>query len=189
VRHDDTITVLPADKVPVHAMRELGPLVEEFERLGARLTFFQTVPATENLQGYGAVLLPREQDAIIMIAWSQARISRRRRERPAVCAITSRFQDGTFLSTTNRPSRIDRPPEFRVLRWRGATPSELCRRHKEALDESGAWVIPVRDEQDAAEVLLEAKRRNFEWNLNRGVYVPLTGAEQARLGLSDGGNS
>jgi len=188
VRHDDMLTVLPADNVPVHAMRALQPLVEEFARLGARLAFFQSVPATENLQSYAAVLLPREPDGIVVIAWARARISRPDREGIAVCAITSRLQDGTFLSTTNRRSRFDRPPEFRVLRWRSANPDELSRRHKEALEKSGTGAIPVRDERHAHETLREAKQRNFEWNVSRGVYVPLTSAEQARLGLSDGGN-
>jgi hypothetical protein len=189
VRHDDTITVLPADKVPAHALRKLEPLVEEFKRVGARLAFFQTVSATENLQGYGAVLLPREHDAIMVSAWARARISTPDREGTAVCAITSRLQDGTFLSTTNRPSRFDKPPEFRILRCRNATPAELSRRHRESLAESGAGALPIRDEQEAAEVLREVKRRNFEWNVSRGVYVPLTSAEQAQLGLSDGVDS
>jgi hypothetical protein len=189
VRHDDTITVLSAEKVPVHAMRALQPLVEEFERLDARLAFFQSVPATQNLQSYAAILLPREQDAVIVVAWARAQISRRGREGTAVCAITSRLQDGTFFSTTNRPSRFDRPPEFRALRWRNARPAELSRRHKQVLEESGPRAIPIRDAQEAEEVLQEVKRRNFEWYLSRGVYVPLTSAEQARLGLSDGANS
>jgi hypothetical protein len=58
VRYDDTVMVVPADRVPVNALQALVPHVEQFERLGARLAFFQSVPATENLQGYGAVLLP-----------------------------------------------------------------------------------------------------------------------------------
>jgi hypothetical protein len=125
----------------------------------------------------------------MVVAWSRARISRPDTEGVTVCGITSRLQDGTFLSTTNRPSRFDWPPEFRIMRWPGAAPAELSRRHKEALERSAAWAIPVRDEQAAKEVLCEAKRRNFEWNVSRGVYVPLTGAEEARLGLADGDNS
>ena len=183
IRYDDAITVLPADKVPVHAMRALKPFVEGFQRLGARLAFYQTVSATENLESYFAILLPPEQNAVIVIAWAKARISEPSKESPAICAITSQLQDDTYFSTTNRPSRFTRPPEFRASRWQGATPAELSRRHKGALAESDSAAIPSRDEEDAKEVLLAIKRRNFEWNVNRGVYVLLTTAEQTRLGL------
>jgi hypothetical protein len=189
VRHDDDVTVLPAEQVPAHAMRVLAPLVDDFQQLGARLAFYQTVPATENLESYGAVLLPPEQDAIIVIAWAKARITRRGKEGPPICVVTSQLDDGTFLSSTDRPGRFDPPPGFRTLRWRGAAPAELCRRHREALADCGFSAIPARDAEEAKEVLREAKRRNFEWNVSRGVYVPLTAAERARLGLPAGGNS
>jgi len=39
--------------------------------------------------------------------------------------------------------------------------------------ESGALATPVRDGEDAKEVLPEGKRHKFEWNVSRGVYVPL----------------
>ena len=188
VLHDDAIYVLPADQVPVHAMRMLEPLVEDFQRLGARLAFYQTVPSTENMEGYSAVLLPPEQNAVIVIAWSRAQLSGRSREGTLVRGIISRLQDDTFLSTTNRRTPFDRPPEFRALLWRRANPEELCRRHQEALAESPFQAMPVRHEEDAKKVLLEAKRRRFEWNVSRGVYVPLTTEELDRLGLPVGGN-
>src|SRR5262249_10973662 len=115
-----------------------------------------------------------------VITW--ARVSSKK-ERVG-CTITSRLHDGTFLSTTNLVGSTGKPPCSHVLRWRNATPEELGRRHRDALVESGALATPVRDGEDAKEVLREGKRHKFEWNVSRGVYVPLTSAEQAQLGLS-----
>jgi hypothetical protein len=186
ILHDDAVTVLPAEEVPARAMRALAPAVDAFQRLGARLAFYQTVPASENLEGYGAVLLPAEQNAVAVVAWSRARIAGPGKEGPTVCALASRLHDDTFLSTSNRGSRFNKPPGFKVVHWPGAAPEELSRRHREALAESGSWALPVRHAEGAKEMLREMKRRNFEWNVSRGVYVPLTDAEQARLGLPAG---
>lgn len=183
IRHDDSIAMLEANKVPTHARRMLEPLINDFQQLGARLAFYHTLQTTKNLANYSVVLLPFEQNAVISCVWTRARITRPGREH-AVCGLTSKLQDGTFLSTTNGRSPFDKPPGFKSVRWRRATPAELMRRHEEALAESSSWAIPVRNEQDAISILLEAKCRRFEWMTSRGVYVPLTPVEEARLGFS-----
>ena len=69
VLHEERIAVVPADEIPAAAWRDLEPMVADLEELGARLAFYQTVPALGNLQGYAAVLLPRERNAVIMANW------------------------------------------------------------------------------------------------------------------------
>jgi hypothetical protein len=185
VCHDATIAVLPTDKVPPHALQALEPPVEDFQRLGAHLAFYHTVPSSKNVEGCAAILLPCERDAIIVITWARASGRKGR----VGCTITSRLYDGTLLSTTNLVGSTGKPPGSQVLRWRNATPAELSCRHREALAEAASRATPVCDEEDAKEVLREGKRRKFEWNVSRGVYVLLTTAEQAQLGLSLEGNS
>ena len=55
----------------------------------------------------------------------------------------------------------------------------------QALAESGLSQVLVRNSEHAKKLLVEAKVRQFEWQVSRGVYVPLSAAEQARLGLGD----
>jgi hypothetical protein len=186
IRHDDAITLLEADRVPTDAMRMLKPLIEEFQLLGGRLAFYRTLQTTKNLESYAAVLLSGEQNAVISCVWTRTRIARPDKEN-AVCALTSRLQDGTFLSTTNWRSPFDKSPGSKTLRWRRASPAQLYHRHEEALAMTGSWPIHVRNEQDAIRILEEAIRRKFEWKLSRGVYVPLTPEEQTHLGLSSEG--
>ncbi len=160
----------------------LEPLVQEFQQSGARLAFYQTTAATGNLQGYSAVLTPSERNAVIVVVYARAQISGPRKARSG-CAVTSRLQDGTFFSTTNLSPKFNKPPGFRVLRRRDAAPTELARRHQLALAESASPPVIIHDEEQTKNVLLEVKRRKFEWQVGRGVYVPLTDEEQARLGL------
>jgi hypothetical protein len=71
---------------------------------------------------------------------------------------------------------------------RAATPTELAERHQRALARCGCPAILIQSEEQARNVLVEAKRRNFEWQVQRGVYVPLTAEELARLGIPVGGD-
>src|SRR5262249_26514432 len=123
---------------------------------------------------------------VIMVAWARARIVRRSRAGVSQCMVWSRLEDGTPLCTTNGRPRFDTTPGSRVLRWRNAAPAELLRRHQQALAEAGSPATPSRDAEEAKAHLLEARRRNFEWHLSRGVYVPLSPEERARLGLPAG---
>jgi hypothetical protein len=182
IRHDLTIRALHAEEVPAPTLRVLEPLVEEFEQLGARLAFYQTTPTVGKLEGYSAVLTPPEHNAVIMVVWAKAQISRRGKTSFG-CAVTSQLQDGAFFTTTNLPPRFNKPPEFGVLRLRGADPTELARRHQQALAERGSPAILIHDEEKTKSLLRAVKIRNFEWQMARGVYVPLTAEEQARLGL------
>src|SRR5205807_4534144 len=101
----------------------------------------------------------------------------------AGCLLPWRLQDGTFLSTTDHPPRFNKPPEFRAFRFRGAPPAELARRHQEALAASDSPPVPIPDEEAAKKLIVASKRINFDWNVRRGVWVPLTAEERARLGL------
>jgi len=182
LQHELTIRPLHTEEIPCAALRVLEPLIEQFQQSGARLAFFQSTPSTGNLKGYSAVLLPSEHNAVIVVIWVRAQISGPGTVKSG-CAVTSELQDGSFFSTTNLPPAFNKPPGSRAVHLRGATPTELAQRHQEALIESGSNATRIHNEQEAINLLVEAKRRNFEWQVGRGVWVPLTAEEQARLGL------
>ncbi len=178
VCHEDAIRVVPASEI-------LEPVVEEFQRLGARLVFYHTGATVGNLEAFAAVLLPSEHDAVILVTWVRAQFSGPGKESSGY-VVTSHLQDGTFLSTTNHPRRLNTPPEYRVLRLRDGTPSAVFRRHQHALGEAESSAIRVRNDEEAKNMILEIKHRTFQWHVARGVWVPLTHEELARLGIAGG---
>jgi hypothetical protein len=184
IRHDNTIRVLPADQLPEAVLQAMGPLIDEFEQAGARLAFYSKLDTTDNLSGYSAVLLPAEHNAVVVVSWAQAHFSRPRQPQFG-CVVASQLQDGTFLSTSNHRRRFNTAPGFQVHRLVGANPAELAHRHQQALGECGLSPALVRDAEQAKKLLVEAKVRQFEWQVSRGVWVPLSTAELARLGLGD----
>jgi hypothetical protein len=182
VLHEERIAVVPAEEIPAAAWRELEPMVADLEEQGARLAFYQTVPALGNLQGYAAVLLPREQNAVIMVNWVRVRLTARGKETIG-CAVTSELEDGTFFSTTNHRRRFDMPPEYKAQRWLYAPPSQLLERHQNAVANSASPPLPVPDAEHARDMLVRIKCRTFEWHRDRGVWVPLTAEQLHGLGL------
>src|SRR4051812_7385009 len=99
-------------------------MVEELEDAGARPAFYTVVEAVGNLEGCSAILIPREKNAVILALWNRVAITRRGKETLG-CVVTSSLSEGTYLSTTNLPARMNTPPEYKVLRHRNAAPAEL----------------------------------------------------------------
>jgi hypothetical protein len=176
MQHDDSINILKAEELPGPCLNALNPLVEELEQGGARMAFYQQVRTVGNLEGYAAVLLGPENNAFIVVAWTRVWISRPGKETCA-CVVTSQLPDGTYFSTTNRPPTFNLPPEFKVVRWRGATPSELAQRHQQALAQSEVFPVSIPTAEIAKQVLLAERRRFYDWNVERGVYVPVSDDE------------
>jgi hypothetical protein len=179
--HEEIIRVIPVERVPTVAMRKLEPVSDEFQNSGARLAFYHAVSGTAPMQACAAVLLPPEGNAVISVAWATARSSGTGTE--ARLAILSELRDGTFLATSGNRSQFTPAPAVKAFRYRGASPAELMQRHQQHLLESDVPPLPVGNVEQAKQVLLSAKRHTFEWNVRRGIWVPLTPEELERLGL------
>jgi hypothetical protein len=187
VRHEAIIRVLPADQVPAAARKALGLFAEEFERLGAQLAFYETGREAGKLKRYSVVLLAPEHNAVISVHWIRVEITRRRDV--TCCTVTSRLHDGTILSTTTQRRGFLPAPGSKVSHHRTASPAELIQHHQKALAEAASSPVPIADAEQAIQVLLESKHRTFEWHVERGAWVPLTAAEQRRLGIPLGEES
>jgi len=182
VRYDDMTHVIDREEIPLAALRVIEPVIADCERLGARLAFFQTVPAVGNVQTFGAVLFGPRRHTLIGVVWSQARLTARGAERSG-CACVSRLDDGAIVSTTNLPQRFNSPPEFQISRLANASAAELLGYHEQTLATCERPAIPMGDERELAQLLDDVRRRNFEWNVARGVWVPLSDEAVAQLGL------
>jgi hypothetical protein len=102
-------------------------------------------------------------------------------------AIVSELEDGTFLTTSGHRQQFAPAPGVKVFRYRGVAPAELMQRHQQHLAESAVGPLPVENAGQAKRTLLALKRHTFDWNVRRGVWVPLTDRELEALGLSNDG--
>lgn len=183
VYHEESVLIVPAEDVSPAAQRFLHPRVEAFEHHGAQLLFYQTVPSSSNLSGFGATLLPPEHNAIATVTWASTRPGKE----SGGCVVTSHMDDGRFFFTSNHRARFNSPPLYVVQRHLHAAPDELLDLHQEGLARSAAAAMPVENAEQAIQVIVEAKRANFAWHVSRGVWVPLTQEELAALDLPESG--
>jgi hypothetical protein len=183
--HEDVIRVIPPERVPPAAMRTLGPPAEEFQRLGARLAFYHAVSGTGPVRGCAVVLLPPERNAVISVTWATAKPSGPGSE--AHLALVSELRDGTLLATSGNRMRFLPAPGVEVFRYPGEAPAGLMARHRQHLADGLFPPLPVGDAVQAERVLLAMKRHAFEWNVRRGVWVPLKPGELASLGVAPDG--
>jgi hypothetical protein len=181
--HEEVIRVIPEESVPTAGMRAMGTVIEEFRRSGATLAFYHAVSGVGPMRGFAAVLLPPERDAVISVTWTSPQASRGGK---AGRAIVSELRGGTFLATGGGGPRFDPPPGFEVFRYPDASPAELMRRHRLHLEQNAATALPVEDAEQAERAVLAMKRRNWDWNVGRGVWVPLSEEELVSLGLPVG---
>lgn len=96
-------------------------------------------------------------------------------------AYASELSDGTTVSTSSGRKYIDQHPSQKEKHFVGASPSTLLQRHKEHLEENGFAYPLRRDDEELRESALKRERLGFEYNIERGVYVPLTALELAKL--------
>jgi hypothetical protein len=179
--HEEIIRMIPAESVPPAAMRALRPDIEDFQHGGAELAFYHSVSGTFPLQGYAAVLLCPERNALLTVTWATARHGGAGSE--AHRAILSQLKDGTFLATSGNRQSFNPAPGVTVFRYLDALSSELMERHQQHLAEIVVPPLPVANAVQAQEVLVAMKRHTFEANTRRGIWVPLTRDELEQLGL------
>jgi hypothetical protein len=188
VQHELAVRVLRAEELPEIALHALQPHIQQFQHSGSQFLFYYSNPTVGKLEGYAAALISRDCNALITVVWVRAEISERGTQRLS-CNITSKLQDGTFFTTSNNPPTFNLPPEFKVRRLRSASPAELVQEHQDALMVRSLLPIPIYDECQVKDMLIDIKRRRFEWQVSRGVYVLLKEEERAQLGIATTDNT
>ena len=99
---------------------------------------------------------------------------------PAVLGFITLLRDGRLLLTNNVRRRFNSPPGDDLKRMVGAAASPLYKEHRRRIERhraAGNPPVPIRTFEELASLMWRNDRRTYEFNLARGVYVPLTYAE------------
>ena len=176
-RPEDLNIVRPED-LPAEARDRLRGRVEGFERAGLELAFYQRSQILESHRvGAGAVLLGHGGEVIGTVAVA----SGRRWVGEFTC--TTHFTDGRACATTTERAKFRTQPHITAFRCPRLKPEELCERHRENLARmEAAGHFPTRfTAAQLPRVILEAQQRFVDFHAARGVFVPMTEEEIARL--------
>lgn len=82
--------------------------------------------------------------------------------------------DGHLLATSGGlPGMVGVAPEFQVLRLRHGPLDQTWKQHCQRISTESAKLAPFRTD-DVADTVLRVLQRNFDENVCRGVYVPVS---------------
>jgi hypothetical protein len=172
VPRPDALYLLEPSQISEGIRRRWQPAVEECQDRGLRLQFCNTLPLLERERAtYGASLL--RTDGLVGAAIVTSIVPSKEK---TVFACLSRLANGRLLVTNDQWKKLETPPEYEHVRLPGASPEVVLDRHLEEIQREGRRLLQS-DEATWRELVLHWSQRNFDFNLVRGVYVPMTEEE------------
>jgi hypothetical protein len=158
-------------KLPARHRRAFDNPLAQSRDLGFELQFIYSVPTEGRVTGFAAALISSDHASLVVLAHSEPE-NARRPVRPVFSFYTC-YADGRILVTSGgQPGLIGGAPEFELVRLRHGRFDQTWRRHSDRVHCEIAAPIQFRGE-NVADRLLKIVQRNFDYNLERGVWVLL----------------
>ena len=145
-----------------------------------RLMMLYWMPAVGTIEGAAAAFLSDDGRSVLLIAyartWTKVAINEK-----AVFAFLSRLSNGTTVVTSGAKHDLDAPPHVSGEAHPGRPMPEVYERHLTRLNNASSSAVTVHDPDQLEQLLREHEKKNFAFNIERGVYVPVSQRELARL--------
>jgi hypothetical protein len=178
IRRPEGLNLHRAPEVPEAVRGRLANAVRACEGLGLAFQFYASVDATvgTRFKAYTAALLHADG-----LFWATAialllRGRRIERTRPATFTCFSRLPDGRYVVTSDHYWKLTPHPGDLTEHLDGAPPAAVVDRHRRRIHDPALRPVAVREEELAG-VILGREQRHVDYQIERGVYVPMTGEE------------
>jgi hypothetical protein len=179
IHRPDRLLTVAFEDLPASARFGLQPAMRQLEEAGLSLVFFYRLEVPEpHRLGAAAVLRDDAGEIRALVAFSQERDVKQSR-----VSFASNLTDGTVAVTTAAKKTLEPVPVYRTARFPGADPLALLDRHRAhlaRLAEDGLFPVKV-DAGKLQATVLESEQRYVDFHIERGLFVPLTEEELARL--------
>ncbi|HYG77158.1 MAG TPA: hypothetical protein VEK08_19295 [Planctomycetota bacterium] len=153
--------------------------IEECHALGFNFEFWYTVPLIGG-EGYGAVLSSPDRRTIAHVIYSRT-VADLIQELTIHC-FQSRARDGSPITTGAKKQQMMPTPGEHVIYRPGFSVAQTWDEHKDFLNRLAAQTVPM-DRAAIEQFLVDVSNRDVDFNIERGVYVPMTEAEVRELRL------
>lgn len=171
--------IAPQD-LSVRARECIKPVADQALALNLKYAFSYWLPTVGTIEGAAATFFSEDGRSVLLIVyartWTQVVVDEK-----VVFAFMSRLTDGTALVTTGSKGDLDSPPHILGEIHAGKPMPEVQERHLARLNSSSSSVVTVYDANQLEEMLREYEKENFAFNVERGVYVPVSDGELVRL--------
>lgn len=171
---------LTPNDLSVRAREQIKPIADEALALNLRYAFSYWLPTVGTIEGAAATFLREDGRSVLLIVYARTWTPVTVDEKVAFAFVT-RLVNGNSIVTSGSKGDLDTPPHLLGEAHPGMPMADLSVRHLERVCEVASSVVPVFDANQLEEVLREYERENFSFNVERGVYVPVSQGELARL--------
>ncbi len=179
IRRPDALDLHEPADLPSPVRHRLESAVRKCEASGYALQFFASVDALvgSGTKAYMAALVPADG-----LVWATATVAHRRHGGADAPRFTcfSRLSDGRYAITAGQRGKMASHPEDVVEVMDGAPFDAIAARHRERIAEPELRPVAV-GRGELAGVLLSREQRHVDFQIQRGVYVPMTEEEVDRI--------
>jgi hypothetical protein len=174
----DSITFKELEDVPAHVVTRLEAICRECESLGFTQRFAHTLSVLGNGETHAITMTGPGSSVFAHVLYVRTGQIEER-----ITAFSSYFDDGTVVTTTNGRRRLKTPPEMDVRYAVGSTVDQLLSDHHARVSQVTRASPRCLDDAALREAVLRNARLATRFHETRGLYVPLTNAELARLSI------
>jgi hypothetical protein len=161
--------------VPPRHHDALSPPIKDMENMGFRFEFYYSIRYFGPVTHMGAALTNGDRLCLALLGHSEPKDVLKRI--PPAYGFNSLEEGGLVLATSGGQIGSLRPePEVQLVRLRHSTVDQVYEHHKERLRSTSIGLLALQSE-DVPALLLERMQRTFDYNIKRGVFVPLTEGE------------
>jgi hypothetical protein len=176
----DALRFIEPQTIPDDATNRLKSVVDAGAPLGFRPSVWSTLDTIGPVAGYSVAMLDRSGAMYVGGAWVRLAFRTPPREELAF-SVVSKLADGQFIMTASSRKRLDKPSGFQVLNLPGQGFCEIVKKHQEQLSEIRGESIVRLDDVSLRETIREATSRFQEFNVQRGLWSPLSEKEVAAI--------
>ncbi len=176
-RHFQRIT---PEQLSQRAREIIKPLADQALKLDLQYAFSYWLQTVGTIEGAAAAFLPKDGRCFLLIVyvrtWNNVTIDEK-----TVFAFVSCLTDGNVLATAGAKGDLDTPPHILGEALPGKSMRDVYERHVERLNVTTSQIVAANSAEQLDPLLRNYEEENFAFNVNRGVYAPVSDVEVARL--------
>jgi hypothetical protein len=179
VTYPDQLDLVDSDGIPPHVLDRWRPALDACPALGLRMKLCQRVPTLGSEENFTMVQVRDDGEFTVSLGY-QRQVARGRERVSATIAVASRLADDRRAVTTDRRQSLALVPDLIVQALPGRLLPELVAGHRDWLLANALTSVPIA-ENTLEDRILSRLQAQFDRNIERGLYVPISEREYERL--------
>ncbi len=180
IARTDRLVRIAAGAVPDFAKARLSPLIQQAEALGMVPGFYFTIPTAGAMEGYSFPMRNADGQFVLSIDCIRIAVGTTVNDK-ATFYFSSKLHDGQYLITSGSKQEENMPSGYEGRYFPGRPMSEVLQLHQQRLSEQTTGVQTVADSEQLERRVFEYEQSVMEFQIDRGVFVPLPADEVQRL--------